>query len=170
METSGYALLISIISVSIAGIALGWNIYRDLQKPRFKVDIGFNVPFGEEGAISEPLFTLSGTNFGPGKIKLIGISLKPRWAKIKLLFKRARFGFLIHDYKNPLSNQLPCDVEVGESKNFVLIFNEDCFLKDNNFVRIGIFDSFRRTHWVTRRKYKDVKKQYKEKFKNLVET
>jgi len=75
MTTGDIALLISILSVVIAGIALGWNIYRDLQRPTLRINFSVNEIIGTEGVVSHDNLIISGTNMGPGKIILNGIFL-----------------------------------------------------------------------------------------------
>ena len=157
------AIWISIFSLLIAAIALGWNIYRDISKPKLKINFGLNLILGEAGVEGEPILTLSGTNLGPGKIILNGIILKRPWSRIKKLFKKAIYGFLLHDLGSPMSSQLPCEADVGVRKDFILIYNRDCFLKEN-FIGIGIRDSFGCIHWTPRNSYKMVKKEFEKQF------
>jgi hypothetical protein len=159
------AIWISIFSVLIAAISLGWNIHRDLSKPKLKVNFGLNLIFGERGVEGGPILTLSGTNLGPGKITLNGISLKRPWSRIKKLFKKAIYGFLVvYDYRSPHSSRFPCEADVGERKDFILIYDKDCFLKEN-FIGVGIGDSFGRIHWAPRNAYKMVKKEFEKQLK-----
>jgi hypothetical protein len=157
------AIWISIISILIAAIALGWNIHRDLLKPKLKVDFGVNLLIGERGVEGEPMLVISSTNFGPGKIILSGIILRKPWDSIKKLFKKARRGFVIYDYQSPYSSRFPCEVDVGERKDFILKYNKDCFLKDN-FISIGISDSFGRIHWANKSAYKRAKEEFEKTF------
>jgi len=161
------AIGISIFSLLIAAISLGWNIYRDLSKPKLKVNFGLNLILGERGVEGDPILTLSGTNLGPGKIIINGIILKRPWSRIKKLFKKAIYGFLVYDYRSPYSSRFPCETDVGEKKDFILIYDKDCFLKEN-FIGVGIRDSFGRIHWAPRNAYKIVKKEFEKQFKKPV--
>lgn len=158
------AIWISLFSLLIAAIALGWNIYRDISKPKIKVNFGLNLIVGERGVEGGPILKLSGTNLGPGKIILNGIILKRPWSRIKKLFKKATYGFLFHDYRSRESSQFPCEADVGVRKDFILIYNKDCFLKEN-FIGVGIRDSFGRIHWAPRNSYKMAKKEFEKEFK-----
>lgn len=164
MTTGDIALLVSIFSVAIAGIALGWNIYRDLQRPKLKVNFSVNAIVGTEGITSIDELIISATNLGPGKILADGIILKRPWYKLKRVFLRKDIsGFLFHDYEHPMTAQFPCEMEVGHRKDFFLRYHKDCFLKDK-FSRIGIRDSFGRIHWAPKKRYRLVKKDYEKKF------
>lgn len=157
------ALWVSLFSLLIASISLGWNIYRDLLKPKLRVRFSLNFIFSEAGVEKESQLIISGTNFGPGCIILNGVILLRPWSRPKRIFGKAKFGFLFHDYKNPLSANFPCELDVGKRKDFFLVYDKGCFLKDD-FVRIGILDSFGRYHWAPKRDYRTVKKEFERRF------
>jgi hypothetical protein len=157
------AIWISFVSLAIAALALGWNIHRDLLKPKLKVDFGVNLLVGERGVEGKPLLVISGTNHGPGKLILSGIILRRSWDSIKKLLGRAKRGFLFYDYRHPLSSRFPCELDVGERKDFILKYDEDCFLKED-IQRIGISDSFGHIHWAKKKAYKRAKKEFEKNF------
>jgi len=165
MSTADVAIFISFFSLFVAAISLGWNIYRDLQRPRLNVQFSLNILLGEEGPESDDNLVISATNLGSGIIKLNGIILKRPWFFIMRILRKVRFGFLMHDYRNPMSAQLPLKLEVGDRGDFLLVYNKVCFLKEN-FVNIGIRDSFGRVHLAPKKQYKMVKKEFEKKFKN----
>ena len=74
MKQDNLAIIISSISIFIAALALGWNIYRDIIL-KAKVKVKFMLGFITNPAMKKPLdrLILSATNFGPGKIRLTGL-------------------------------------------------------------------------------------------------
>src|SRR5450756_1986834 len=69
LTTETAAILISLFSIVIAGVALGWNVYRDvILKPKLRVRFSVaNVVtpgVGRDGTF----LNITGTNFGPGEL------------------------------------------------------------------------------------------------------
>lgn len=148
---------ISLLALCIGAVSLGWNIYRDVVlKPRLKMRFSFSQIL--RPGFSKPLDTLvlSATNFGPGSINCSMIRLKeaPLWRR---LLRQTKHAFMIYDYENPLSGKLPVCLEVGQSLDLLIRWQEDCFLR-NTITHIGLSDSFGRTHWAS---YRDVRKARK---------
>jgi hypothetical protein len=149
-----FAVIVSVISLLVSLIALGWNIYRDVMlKPRLKVR--FSLSAIHHSTFPKPIITLllKATNFGPGNIKCSMIQLKnaPLWRR---LLRKTEHAFLMHDYENPLSGKLPTDLNVGGGLDLLIRYEKDCFLK-NDFTHIGLSDSFDRIHWAP---HKDIRK------------
>lgn len=157
MATAELALLISGISVCIAMLALGWNIYRDVilrPKVRIRMQISQVLTPGEPAEKDETKVDFTATNHGPGIVILQGIR-----AKTKKLFKKTKWAILIHDYTDPLTSQFPCKLGVGERGTFLLPFLKGSFLKQS-FTHLGIADSFGRIHWVPKKDIKRTKATY----------
>ncbi len=105
---------------------------------------------------------ISGTNFGPGKIRVSII----RWKKASLLSRlrrTAEYGFLIHDYKNPISGKLPITLEVGERVDLIFPYEKESILARHP-TRVGLRDYFGRDHWVPRKVLKAAQAEYDRKF------
>ena len=165
MKIEIIAILISCASILIASLSLGWNIYRDIML-KAKLKVKFGVALITHPTYNEPLerLIISATNFGPGKITCTMIFIKSfsLWKKIT---KKTELALLIHDYTDPLSENLPCELDIGDGKNFMLKFDKDCFLSES-CTHIGIQDSFGRIHWAPRKHVKEAQKSYLEKFNN----
>ncbi len=156
------AVIISFVSLGMAALALGWNIYRDvLLKARVQTmfSISSVVSVGKR---SGPYLSLRATNHGPGPVTILMIDGRnaPVWRR---LIRQIVYFVILHDHTNPMSGQLPKRLEVGDSVTLLLPYDADCFLK-NRFTRIGLSDSFGRTHWAPRRNIREVKASYKAKF------
>jgi hypothetical protein len=159
------AILISVVSILVASLSLGWNIYRDvILKARIKVTFMFGLIVHPNLNKSLERLFLSATNFGPGIIRLKMIYVKES-SLLKLILRKTKLAVLLNNNMDPLSAKLPCDLEIGNQMDFLLEFNEDCFLSEN-WTHIGIKDSFSRVHWAPRKSVKIAKKSYLERFKH----
>ncbi|MFH1033699.1 MAG: hypothetical protein V1806_04260 [Pseudomonadota bacterium] len=156
------AIIVSSLSMLVASLSLGWNIYRDIiLKAKLKVDFSPVIIAGGPLQGKMERLSISATNHGPGKIKLTGIYLAEK-SLLKKATRKTKFAFLIYDYMDPLSGKLPCELEVGNEVNLFLSF-EKCFLS-MDWTHIGIKDSFGRIHWAPRRNIVKAKKTYRDKF------
>ena len=153
-------IVISIVSMGVALFTLGWNIFRDvILKARVKVRFRVKTLVSPMSSESPTMLVLSVLNLGPGNIK---INSPPKLKKKKFL-RKAKYAVLVHDYLDPLSAKIPCEIEVGDEKDFLFQFNMNCFLKEE-YTHFGIKDSFGRTHWASRRDFKATKGTYKKWF------
>ena len=141
METSIIAILVSLISVGVACLSFGWNIYRDIGlKPRLLVS--FDVVF--LNVLNENLkyLSISGTNLGLVPTRVNGIALKE-----SSIWKKLKSGGVYPDFENPLSHKLPMKLEAGDEIQLFLSCNVDCFLKEP-WTHVGLQTSFGKTYWV----------------------
>jgi len=153
-------VLIAIITATIALFGLAWKIYKDLVlKPKIKVKFRVMTLVSPMSQESPTKLDVIVVNFGPGKIRLNG----PLKLRKKAFLRKTKHGILIQDYRNPLSAQFPCELEVGDEKDFLLQFDKNCFLKEQ-YTHIGVKDSFGRVHWAPKKHFKEVKKTYKKWF------
>jgi len=163
MEPAKIAIIVSFLSLIVAGISLYWLIKREFLKPKVKVDFELFIPTSGSGiVVTNQKLVISGTNMGPNEVRLTGIYLKPKgvWFKRKLK-KGVFFDWITRLNGHNSDVQLPCTLQVGERKEFNLKYNQDCFLKEDKFVSIGFFDSFGKWHCVSKKQYKKVREQFK---------
>lgn len=163
METEVIALLLSVFSISVAALALGWNIYRDvILKPKLKVDFGIKKIVHQ--TFTEPLTKLiiTATNFGPGRIKcsMIQFMNAPLWRR---LLRKTEYAVILSDSENPMSRKLPATLEVGDQIDLILPYDKDCFLS-SPCTHIGVSDFFRRVHWAPTKQVKKAREQYLKEF------
>ena len=163
MDKELFAVIISVASIVLASLSLGWNIYRDIVL-KAKLKVRFMVGSVTTTVSQKPLLRLiiSATNFGPGKIRCTMLFLKNS-SLLKKLARKTKYAALIHDYTDQMSGNLPCELEIGEGRDFLLKFEKDCFLSES-WTHIGIKDSFGRIHWASKRNVKAARKLYKEQF------
>ncbi len=162
------ALSVSILALIASFLSLGWNIYRDVVlKPRLKVAFGINTILreGEEHRLSQagpPFLQLEVTNHGPGELVCTGAIAKTG-SFIRSLFAEFPYRFILPDYEHPLCSRLRSRIAVGDKVSIIFPYNQECFLA-NVPKRIGISDSFGRTHWAPRRELKRAHRQYRKDF------
>ena len=163
MSTAELAIIISIFSVVVAAISLGWNIYRDVVlKPKVIVTFAVKNIVGTGMKPSPDFVGISATNHGPGAVVLNSVVLKQSsfWKQIT---KKHKYGVLMIDYENPYSSKMPRKLEVGESIDLFVDYDEKCFLKEP-FTQLGISDSFGRTNWAPKKTMKELRNNWKSKF------
>jgi len=165
MTPESMSLYISIFSIAIATLALGWNIYRDvILKPRVKMRVSVSriVSSGIPDQVTK--IDVSATNFGPGKVRCNMVDLRnaPLWRRI---LRRAKYAVVIEDYENPMSGHLPAKLDVGETIDLLFPYNQECFLS-RNFTHVGVRDSFGRSHWTSRKDFSKAQAIYDKDFKD----
>jgi hypothetical protein len=162
METADLAILISSCSAVVAAISLGWNVYRDVVlKPKVVVKFYVGDVF-VDGYDNLPTYLiLEATNHGPGNINLSMIRMKNSsiW---KTLTKSIVNGVTFPDI-NPLGDQLPAKLEVGDKIQMLFEYNEACLLK-SKMNHIGIGDSFGRVHWAPKKDMAIAQQRYNKDF------
>jgi hypothetical protein len=160
MKPEYIALFISFGSLVMASLALGWNIYRDvLLRPRVRVS--YRVMRVAGGHMDgQDVIIVAGLNKGPGAVKLTMLHYDKTtfWQKMK---RKRDQGIIIHDYTNPVSWKLPCRVEVGDETSFIFPICEKTKWA-GEILRMGLLDSFGRTHWCPKREALEVQQKYAE--------
>ena len=133
-----------------------------LLKAKVRVGIETRVII-QEGAPPSPKFVgIHIANHGPGSVNLQSIALRDTslW---KWMFRKQRHAILNYDYNHPNTNHLPKKLEMGEVMDVFTSYNADCFLK-NTFNRLGITDTFGRTHWAPRKSVPELQGKWKVDF------
>lgn len=163
MRSEYFALVISGVSLLVAGAALGWNIYRDIVlKPRVKVRFRVCV-IAAEGVQRPPKkISISATNFGPGNVRLEMIDFKSG-SLLARLFRKARYGSLIHDYKSPFGGKFPTTLKVGDRADWLFPFERDSIL-GQDITHIGVRDSFGRTHWAPKNSIRIARREWAQEY------
>jgi len=159
-----YAPLL-LLAVSLLALWVSWRPHR---KPRLKVEFGNKTlvwpaendrPFTH----SPPFLHLLVTNHGPGEIVIVSAIAKLA-SFPQSLFTEARYQPLLPDFKHPYCFKLPTPrLAVGGQASIIFRYNKDCFLT-NKPKRVGVVDSFKRTHWASRRELKKTLREYRESF------
>lgn len=160
MDMSAIGILISIFALAIAGLALGWNIYRDYSchsKVRIYAELK-DQPKNKSSKLKGTYISISVVNHGPHDVKI-----ETLWAANISFFRKAflkGYGVLLHPVA---SFQLPKEIKPGEKIDLLVPFHEDCFLKDK-FSNLGVMDSYDREHWVKKTELWSLYKKYNQTF------
>lgn len=146
--TTELPLLISFGALVISVFSLGWNVYRDvIRKPKLRVSFGIKR-IATDGKLSEELISLSGTNCGPGEVGCTGVVIAKDSISRRLKRQWTR-GFVVPDFSHPMCHKLPRRIDMAEEVHLVFPLSTECVLSYRPS-RIGISDSFGRTHWASK--------------------
>jgi hypothetical protein len=163
MAPDQLALIVSIVSVVIASLALGWNVYRDvILKPKVVVSVAVVAVIHETLPHRPQYLNITATNFGPGVVTLSSIHVKNStlWRRI---LRKVQYAYITPDYTNPMSGRLPAKLETGDKVELLLPYDANCLL-GREFTHVGLTDFYSRTHWTSRRAMKQVCATWKEDF------
>lgn len=163
MNTEDLSLIISFVAVSLAAVALGWNIYRDvILKAKVKVSFKIVEIYHETLPQIPQYINISVTNFGPGRIKIMNIqAMNAPWRK--RLLQTKQYGVIISDNANPLSGKLPSWIDEGDKLDLLLPYEKDSFLQEGH-THVGVYDYYGRSHWATKEDVLEVQQQWKKDF------
>lgn len=154
MDKATVAIIVSVISAIIAGLSLGWNIYRDLVlKPRLKIKFAIKKLFTPGIEQMSKYISISATNFGKASITIEKIRLKSLKKEL-LVFTYPQLG-------------LPEELAPGKKVEFSVPYDQakcDRLLDKSN--RIGLEDSFDRIRWVKRQEFKKVRQEWQKDLKS----
>jgi hypothetical protein len=157
IEKMKFSDVIAVLALMLSGASVLWNIYKDiLLKPKLKVKVQISVLLQPETTQKEPFIDTTSTNHGPGALTCESI-----FAKRRGFFRRYRpkYLYVIRDYMNPLSAQLPKKLEVGDRMTLLFHHREKAFLARKP-THVGIRDSFGRIHWADRSSVKQAVSEY----------
>ncbi len=117
-------------------------------------------PKDEESLLPQKLLTISVINFGPTDITLDMINGRIKLSLKKWLNKEAGRFIVIDDKLLPSGSRLPCTLKVGD-KAELLFATKDIMSWALSAKKIGIMDTFGRTHWASKRQISLVSKRLK---------
>lgn len=149
-------ILIACLSFAVAGLSLGWNIYRDVIL-KAKLRVSFQqvsvVERGVKGSFPDKL-VIYAINMGPGSLLVDMIICKTSsfWRRV---FRKEKPGIILHDGQG-IGSSLPCKLEVGQGANF--LFDIEADFTKHHFTHIGIRDSYGRAHWAPAKHVKIVRR------------
>jgi hypothetical protein len=158
-------IAISVLSFILSGIALGWNVYRDvILKARVKVSVNVVrvVSQGQRVGQGDQFIGIGVTNHGPGPVRAEMI-VGRRTGFWRRLSRRTQHFVILADHTNPLNPKLPVKMEVGDSISLMLPYNESSFLNGAG-THIGISDSFGRSHFAPGKQLLAAKAQFTKDF------
>jgi hypothetical protein len=160
---------VSLVSLLLSGIALGWNVYRDVIL-KARVRVGFAVvrivSYGQTVGQGDQSLQISVTNHGPGpvKIEIIVGRVAPLWRRV---LRRVQHFVILIDHTNPLNPKLPHKLEIGDTANLFLPHDDTSFL-NGTATHIGVRDSFGRTLLAPRKDVDEAREQFSKDFPRAV--
>ena len=163
MDNSSVAILVSLISIGVAALSLGWNIYRDIiAKPKIAISFGVSTIIVPNLDEEQEYISLSATNHGPGSVTISSILIK-NTSLWKRLSKTKKLAVVIPDDTNPFSNRLPAKLGVGDKTNLFLPYDQECLLREE-WTHVGVCDYFEKSHWATSKEIKEARQRWLQDF------
>jgi len=169
MNTADWALAVSFGSMLIAAAAFIWNVWAKFILPKPKLDVSFNAmkALGNVG-FDGNIFVLATTNVGPfsSTIKMAVVRMQP-----KRFWQRHRTGVLnpLHNFPlqtnftlGPFSGGLPKQLGIGEEFSLYFPYNAESELAEVE--RVGVLDTFGRSHWCSTKQMRHVKERFGKDF------
>jgi hypothetical protein len=158
-------IAISLVSLVLSGVALGWNVYRDvILKARVRVSVAVMRMVAEGQRVGDgPQFIRIGVaNLGPGpvRIEMMVGKVAPLWRRI---LRRVEHFVVLNDRTNPLNQALPHKIDVGDTINLLLRYDENSFLGGSG-THIGVSDSFGRSHFAPTRQLAEAQARFAKDF------
>jgi hypothetical protein len=156
------AVVISIFSLSVSFLVLGWNIYRDIVlKPRLKVSLSISkIVSGTTASALKIAITV--VNYGNRQVTCNGVYTDDSTLWKYILRKKINKAFILEE-TGMYGQKLPHELDVGRSCSLLIPFNRDCFFS-KKYTRVGVGDVYGRIHWVPKNEFKKAKEQYQTDF------
>jgi hypothetical protein len=154
-------IAISLVSLLMSGLALGWNMYRELAL-RARVRVRFSIVSVDGGP--DEFLSISATNMGPGPVQIEMIDCKdaPFW---RVLTRTVKYFVVRPDFTNPLNHRLPHRLDVGDRLTELLPYDEQCLLRVG-VTHVGFSDSFGRDHFAPKGQVRLAKRSFQQQFGN----
>jgi hypothetical protein len=169
MTAGQIAILISGISLAISVAGFVWSIFKEFIYVKPKLHVSFSVfHIVQKGTPEMQTLGLGVVNMGPGPV-VIHSCIVRTW---KGWFKRAGWG-LINPLVDPQSRStggpftgLPSKLDPGQTSTFYFLYEaQECFLRSGpDIYRIGVHDTYGRTHYASRKAFKQARKTCEKDF------
>ena len=157
------AITVSLVSLSVAMLTLGWTIYRDaIQQPRIRTSIGIKTIHQAGHDPDGPHIMVEALNVGPLPNRIMSVYAWKSWWQRKTDPKNSA-AFIYPDYHHRATTPAATRLEVGDEGRFVFPYDKDCFLKDA-YARVGVSDGYGRIHWAPRVQLRKAREQYLKRF------
>jgi hypothetical protein len=166
MQTSDYALIVSIFSACIAIASFVWNVWSKWLYPKAKLRVSFApivVHYGDGPTEHQPRFLrLAMTNFGPTEtmvtVTVLRFASKRPWQPGENAIVNPVTSIYTPEIAaGPFTGGLPKKLAVGE--NFDLFFPYDSEFARLRMSRFGVIDSFGRFHGAPRKQLEAARKE-----------
>lgn len=164
-DKSDWAILISLLSVMIAGASFVWSVWSKFIFPRARVrtSIGVMRPVGSKGMEGPAAIVISATNLGPGDVELRNVVARKNdidgllGRETGVLCPLEAFPQTGEEVsRNPFGGDLPKRLSAGKSHSAYFQASLEFF--DEGYRRFGVYDTFGRHHWCRSRDVKDTRR------------
>jgi hypothetical protein len=163
------AIVIAVVSLSIAMLTLGWTIYRDaIQKPRFRVSVAIKSIYQAGSEPDGPYVFVEALNLGPLPNRIGMVYARNSWWQ-RQIKRNKHYAFIYPDFAHIAASPADTRIEVGDKGTFVFPYDQESFLK-MDFDRIGVADGYGHMHWSSRAQMQKLRKQYREDFSDRTDT
>jgi hypothetical protein len=150
---------VSAVALIVSLVTFFWNVFKELGlRPRVRVTMKVMV-FKYDGGETATKILIYAVNFGPGTVYLNSVTLKARW-RDRWRGTPKYAGVIVEDRTVYGNSDLPARLDVGQQAQFRLPYYEDSSVLKTPWRRVGITDSFDRTHWVPRKRLRRARKTY----------
>ena len=162
------ATIVSLVSLSVAMLTLGWTIYRDaVQKPRFRVSIDLKYVHQAGYETEGPFIFVEAVNLGPSPNRLGMPRATMSWWQRRTNPKDST-AFIYPDFSHMSATPADSRIDVGDMGTFVFPYDKECFLK-LDCTRVGVADGYGRVHWAPRSELRRARDRYRERFQSAVD-
>lgn len=154
---------LSIIAIAISMFTLGWTVYRDVRRPKFKISISISRIVAQGASASDRFVSLNALNLGPIPNKVNMPYATKSWIRRKILRDSWPHAVIVPDYSHPATSneqQRMSRLEIGDSITFAFPLNEESFLSNSEYTRVGVTDGFGRAHFAPRSQLKKLRRQF----------
>jgi hypothetical protein len=165
MTTADWALIISLVSATVALSSFVWNVWSKFIYPKPKVQVSIAKMFliGEGWEDGPETISISVTNHGPSEVTIRCAVARPakkwyqrKYKKIGMLNPYKGYPYDLSSH-GPFSGGLPKKLAVGEEFSLYFPVERDWFEKEK-LVDFGVNDTFNRLHWAPRRQVRKTRK------------
>jgi hypothetical protein len=154
----------SLFAIAISSLTLGWTIYRDaVRKPKLKVTIGVKRIIQKGQASEGPFIFVEALNLGPLPDRIGLTFARKSFIKRRFTHRDRGAAMIYPNYEHWATTRASTRLEVGDQATFVFPYTKECFLKED-FLQIGVADGFGRTHWCSRRDFREIREKFKRDF------
>ena len=159
-------IAISILALTISAFSLGWTIFRDVKKPRFRVDIAKKRIVQQGNPPSDPFIAVEALNLGPIPNRIGLVFAEKSWWQRNILRSSKSRAFISADYAHPATSPLQIRtsrIEIGDTACHAFPYDANCFVNES-WTRIGFADGYGRMHWAPKWQVRKLREQYNTDF------
>lgn len=97
-------IAVSVLALAISAFSLGWTVYRDVRKPRFRVSVSIKRIFQQDEEPSDPFITIEALNLGPQPNRVGLPWAEKSWWRRRILRDEWTQAMITPDYSHPATS------------------------------------------------------------------